>query len=83
VSACRDGHFLLANDFDLMYWKAIVFRKAISARCGESLLPQEVRRLPEELARVDALLNGPTPEVRENLANSWLHVPSHGEQNRY
>src|SRR3954468_16274974 len=39
---------------------AIVFR-TVGDQCSlwESLLPEEVRRLPEELARVDALLDDP------------------------
>lgn len=40
--------------------EAIVFR-TLGDQCSlwESLLPDEVRRLPEELARVDALLDDP------------------------
>jgi len=40
--------------------EAIVFR-TVGDQCSlwESLLPEEVRRLPEELARVDALLDDP------------------------
>ncbi|AFE15979.1 transposase [Mycobacterium tuberculosis RGTB327] len=40
--------------------EAIVFR-TLGDQCWlwESLLPDEVRRLPEELARVDALLDDP------------------------
>jgi len=38
--------------------EAIVFR-TVGDQCSlwESILPEEVRRLPEELARVDALLD--------------------------
>ena len=48
--------------------EAIVFR-TVGDQCSlwESVLPEEVRRLPEELARVDALLDDPaffTPFVR-------------------
>jgi transposase, IS5 family len=40
--------------------EAIVFR-TVGDQCSlwESMLPEEVRRLPEELARVDALLDDP------------------------
>lgn len=41
--------------------EAIVFRTVgDQPSLWESLLPEQVRRLPEELARVDALLNDPT-----------------------
>jgi IS5 family transposase len=41
--------------------EAIVFR-TVGDQCAlwESILPEQVRRLPEELARVDALLDDPS-----------------------
>ena len=64
--------------------EAIVFR-TVGDQCSlwESLLPVEVRRLPEELARVDALSDDPaffTPFVpffdpRRALSRWWAGPP--------
>jgi hypothetical protein len=52
--------------------EAIVFRTVgDQPSLWESLLPEEVRRLPEELARVDALLD----------VNGHLELPTGGHRN--
>ena len=56
--------------------EAIVFR-TVGDQCSlwESLLPEEVRQLPEELARVDALLDDPAffaPRLCRSLIRGWV-----------